>query len=241
MKFTRLKFTQLRYAIILLTYLSCAGFVQAGGHSAEQDVEPEGTKHSEESTTTLKGLLNGLNTLDTNFQQIVYSVEGDEIQQTSGQLQAMRPGKFRWSTLPPMEQLVVSDNQTLWIYDPDLEQVTIRSFDQDLSKTPAALFIGNLDALEQTYEIFQEEAVEEGTLTEQNTASQFILIPRNKENLYTKIALGFIENKPVSMSLWDTLEQKTHITFQDLVLNQSIAPEAFQFIPPEGTDIIHDQ
>lgn len=233
-----MKLRHLCYAIILFTSLVCVGFVQAGG----QSVEPEETKHSKESATTLKNLLNELNTLDTNFQQVVYSVEGDEIQQTSGQLQAMRPGKVRWSTLPPMEQLVVSDSETLWIYDPDLEQVTIRSFNQDLSKTPAALFIGNLDALEQTYKIYQEEITGESTSTEQSVIpSQFILIPRNKESLYTQIALGFAGKKPVSMSLWDTLEQKTHIAFEELQLNQPIAPEAFQFIPPEDTDIIRDE
>ena len=234
-----MKFTRLCYSIILFTSLVCVGLVQAGGRSTEQGLgieEPKGTRHSEESATTLKGLLSKLNALDTNFQQVVYSVDGEEIQQTSGQLQAMRPGKVRWSTLPPMEQLVVSDSETLWIYDPDLEQVTIRSFDQDLSKTPAALFIGNLDALEQTYEIFQEQ----NSSTEESPTTTFFLIPRNKESLYTKIALGFTGNKPVSMSLWDTLEQKTHIAFNELQLNRPIAPEAFQFTPPEGTDIIHD-
>lgn len=237
-----MKFLRLYYVIILFTSLVCVGFVQAGGQSSEQNIESEETKHSKESATTLKNLLNELNTLDTNFQQIVYSVEGDEIQQTSGKLQAMRPGKVRWSTLPPMEQLVVSDSQTLWIYDPDLEQVTIRSFDHDLSKTPAALFIGNLDTLEQTYQIYQEEITGESSPTEQSIASsQFILIPRDKESLYTKIALGFVGEKPLSMSLWDSLEQKTHIVFQALQLNQPITPEAFHFIPPEGTDIIRDE
>lgn len=237
-----MKFTRFCHSIILFTSVVCVSLVQAGGSSVEQNPEPKETKHIEESTSTLKSLLNKLNTLDTNFQQIVFSVEGEELQQASGQLQAMRPGKVRWSTLPPMEQLVVSDSETLWIYDPDLEQVTIRSFDQDLSKTPAALFIGNLDALEQTYKIYQEEIKGESTPTEQSvTLSQFILIPRNKENLYTKIVLGFTGNTPVSMSLWDTLEQKTHIVFVDLQLNQPIAPEAFYFTPPEGTDIICDE
>ena len=195
------------------------------------------SSHSSESANTLKSLLTKLNTLDTAFQQRVYSVEGDVIQQTAGQLHAARPGKVRWSTMPPMEQLVVSDSATLWIYDPDLEQVTVRSFDQDILKTPAALFIGDLETLEQIYDIHTED----GSIAKDSTSIQFILIPRDTKSLYTKVALGFSGETPSSMTLWDTLEQKTHITFQDIQVNQAIAPEAFQFVPPEGTDIIRDE
>lgn len=200
-------------------------------------VKPLSVKHSPESANTLKTLLTKLNRLGTAFQQTVYSAEGDVIQQTAGQLQAARPGKVRWSTMPPMEQLVVSDSSTLWIYDPDLEQVTIRSFDQDLLKTPAALFIGDLDTLEQSYDIQKKDSA----VTEGGTSTQFILTPKDAESLYTKIALGFFEETPSSMTMWDTLGQKTHITFQDIQVNQAIAPEAFQFSPPEGTDIIRDE
>jgi len=97
-------------------------------------VKPLPATHSPEPANTLKTLLTKLNRLGTDFQQTVYSAEGDVIQKTAGQLQAARPGKVRWSTMAPMEQLVVSDSSTLWIYDPDLEQVTVRSFDQDLLK-----------------------------------------------------------------------------------------------------------
>ena len=200
-------------------------------------VKPLPATHSPESANTLKTLLTKLNRLGTDFQQTVYSAEGDVIQQTAGQLQAARPGKVRWSTMAPMEQLVVSDNSTLWIYDPDLEQVTVRSFDQDLLKTPAALFIGDLDTLEQSYEVQKKDSA----ITEDGTSTQFILTPKDAESLYTKIALGFFGETPSSMTMWDTLGQKTHITFQGIQVNQDIAPEAFQFSPPEGTDIIRDE
>lgn len=189
-----------------------------------------------ESADALKKLLSTLNTLNTAFEQTVYSAEGDIIQQTSGYLQAARPGKVRWSTEPPMEQLVVSDGSTLWVYDPDLEQVVIRPFDQN-SKTPAALFIGNISSLEKSYNVVKEEPI----LTEGGSSLQFFLVPIDTASLYSKLALGFIDDKPSFMMMWDTLEQKTEIIFQRLQLNQSIAPGTFQFSPPEGTDIIRDE
>jgi len=183
------------------------------------------------STDALRTLLSNVNSLDTRFEQTVYSFEGDILQKTTGHLMAVRPGKVRWMTAPPIEQLVVSDSETLWIYDPDLEQVSIQSFDQDLSKTPAALFIGNLDNLELSYDISQQQ----GEITE------FTLVPTAADSLYEKVALGFANKAPVSMTLWDSLGQKTKITFQGLQLNQPIDPALFHFDPPDGVDILRDE
>ncbi|MEH6528474.1 MAG: outer membrane lipoprotein chaperone LolA [Porticoccus sp.] len=179
----------------------------------------------------LRQLLTNLNTLNTSFQQTVYSSDATVIQQTSGQLHAARPGKVRWQTEPPMEQLLVSDGETLWIYDPDLEQVTIKPFNQDLSKTPAILFIGNLDTLEQSYKIY----------IEQGEVINFSLIPIADDSLYEKVALSFSGKTPTTMTLWDSLGQKTEIKFSSTTLNESIDPALFSFEPPEGVDILRDE
>jgi outer membrane lipoprotein carrier protein len=179
----------------------------------------------------LRLLLTNLNTLSTSFQQTVYSSDGTALQQTSGQLQAARPGKVRWQAEPPMEQLLVSNGETLWIYDPDLEQVTIKPFDQDLSKTPAILFIGNLDTLEQSYKIY----------IEQGEVVNFSLIPIAVDSLYEKVALSFSGETPTTMTLWDSLGQKTEINFSNTALNKPIDPALFSFEPPEGVDILRDE
>lgn len=178
----------------------------------------------------LRAQLIDLNTLDTAFIQTVYATEGDLLQQISGQLQAARPGQVRWETAPPMEQLIVSDGTTLWLFDPDLEQVTVRSFSNDLSRTPAVLFIGDLAALEQTYQV----SVEHGQL------SVFTLIPLTDDNLYEKLTLSFAGKKPTGMKLWDGLGQRTEIEFSNTELNCPLSPELFTFIPPEGVDILRD-
>lgn len=183
------------------------------------------------STDALRTLLSSVNSLDARFEQTVYSIEGDILQKTTGHLMAVRPGKVRWMTAPPIEQLVVSDSETLWIYDPDLEQVSIRDFDQDISKTPAVLFIGDLDNLELSYNISRQ----------QDEITEFTLVPTATDSLYEKVALGFDNKTPVFMTLWDSLGQKTKITFQDLQLNESIDPALFHFDPPEGVDIIRNE
>jgi outer membrane lipoprotein carrier protein len=179
----------------------------------------------------LRQLLTNLNALNTSFHQTVYSSDGVAMQQTSGQLLAARPGKVRWQAEPPMEQLVVSDGDTLWIYDPDLEQVTIKPFNQDLSKTPAILFIGDLDTLEQSYEIYIEKG---------DTVA-FTLIPLTTDSLYEKVALSFKGETPIAMVLWDSLGQKTAINFSKTQLNEPIDPVLFSFEPPKGVDILRDE
>jgi len=187
-------------------------------------------------SSELRLLLTNLNTLNTSFQQTVYSSDGTVLQQTSGQLQASRPGKVRWQTEPPMEQLLVSDGETLWIYDPDLEQVTIKAFNHDLSKTPAILFIGNLDTLEQSYKIYIEKVY-----IEQDEVVNFSLIPIANDSLYEKVALSFSREIPTVMALWDSLGQKTEINFSNTTLNEPIDPALFSFEPPEGVDILRDE
>lgn len=179
----------------------------------------------------LRAILTDMSTLDAEFIQIVYSPEGDRLHETSGQLHASRPGQVRWETAPPMEQLLVSDGTTLWLFDPDLEQVTIRSFSDDLAKTPAVLFVGDLAALEQTYRV--------SVTSDQLTV--FTLIPLTDDNLYEKLTLSFDRKKPTGMKLWDGLGQRTEIEFSSTEINRPISPALFTFIPPEGVDILRDE
>ncbi|MEZ5529121.1 MAG: outer membrane lipoprotein chaperone LolA [Porticoccaceae bacterium] len=175
--------------------------------------------------------LEDMTSLAADFQQTLYAAEGDVLQQASGHMLAARPNQVRWETEAPLEQLIVSDGKTLWLYDPDLEQVTIKPFEEDLSKTPAVLFIGDLADLEDSYAVTMEEG--ETTL--------FTLLPNYAGNLYEKVTLEFRDKTPLGMALWDSLGQKTDIRFDHMQRNPDWKAGQFQFIPPEGVDIIGTQ
>lgn len=179
----------------------------------------------------LRQRLEGLDSLSATFVQTVYAPEGDVLQEARGTMLAARPGRVRWQTDAPLEQLIVSDGHTLWLYDPDLEQVTIKPFEEDLSKTPAVLFIGDLAALEESYSVSLEEGEE----------TLFTLVPIATDTLYEKVSLTFAGTTPLGMALWDSLGQKTDIHFQDTVRNPAWKVEQFRFVPPEGVDIIGEQ
>lgn len=211
------KLNNVSRSFLLLLLLSISSLLYAGGQT--------------DAAQKLRTKLVGMNTLSAAFTQIVYSPEGDRLQQTSGQLKAARPGQVRWETDPPMEQLIVSDGTTLWLFDPDLEQVTVRPFSDDLGKTPAVLFIGDLATLEQTYRVFFEH----------DQLIVFTLIPRTDDNLYEKLTLSFNGKKPAGMMLWDGLGQRTEIKFSHTEVNQPLSSELFVFKPPEGVDILRNE
>jgi outer membrane lipoprotein carrier protein len=125
----------------------------------------------------------------------------------------------------------VSDATTLWLYDPDLEQVTVRPFQRDISKTPAILFIGEVSGLDDSYQV---------TAHDDNGTVSYTLIPQDQQSLYREINLTFSGDKPVAMSLLDTLGQQTRIDLSDVQSNQAIDPLLFDFVVPDGADVLYD-
>ena len=78
-----------------------------------------------------------------NFTQVVQDKKGKKIQSASGTMQFVRPGKFRWVYQKPYEQIIVGDGAKFWLYDVDLNQVTVKKLDAALGSSPAALLSGN--------------------------------------------------------------------------------------------------
>src|SRR3954469_13955020 len=95
------------------------------------------------SVDALKSLLNQTTTAKGRFSQTVLDRSQKTIQQSSGTMEFSRPGRFRWEYNKPYEQTIVGDGSRLWIYDKDLNQVTVRKLDRALGASPAALLAGS--------------------------------------------------------------------------------------------------
>jgi len=187
--------------------------------------------HDPAASNTLERLLAPLASLQADFHQTVADGEGYELQAVEGTMTVARPGKVRWQTEPPFEQLVVSDATTLWLYDKDLEQVTVRPFNEDVANTPAVLLIGKVENLDETYQV--SNVTEDGDTI-------FTLVPRDDGALYQKITLTFAGETPKGMSLWDTLGQRTTIDFHEVVINGKVNQRLFRFKIPRGVDVLYD-
>jgi len=220
--------------------LAWAGSVNAGG----TPVEPAYATPTAESpvseaaldsqaATALQNLLAELQSLSGNFSQSLRDEQGELLQESRGQFSLKRPGKFYWHTQAPYEQVLVSDQKTLWLYDPDLEQVTVRPNAQHYQQTPMLLLSGDSQALVEQYAVLQRGG---------NIAGEqvFELRPRGGDSLFSTLALTFVDRRLRAMQLRDNRGQETRFTFTELTFNQAIDDELFQFQAPPGTDVLLD-
>lgn len=177
----------------------------------------------------LQQFTNQTKTAQGHFQQRIYDNSGRVTQESSGKFAFSRPGKFRWTYEQPYAQLIVGDGTRVWIYDEDLQQVTVRKLDQALGTTPAALLAGSNEALK-AFEL-KDEGTREGL--------QWVLaVPREQESNFSRIRMGFSEAGLAAMELADSFGQTTVLSFDNLRRNPTLDSSMFQFTPPEGADVI---
>ena len=172
-------------------------------------------------------------TFNAFFEQTVFNHRGRAIQESHGRIWVERPGRFRWQATEPYPQTVVSDGKQLWFYDPDLEQVTIRPFDNNLSSTPGLLLSGEVAQLESSF------TVAVGDITpEIEGLARYVLTPKGTENLFSELELVFKDDLLVSMQIRDSLGQLTEFRFSDIAVNEPIDSGKFHLKIPEGVDVI---
>ncbi len=180
---------------------------------------------------SLKNFLNNSRTVKAQFTQTVLDRNGKQIQAASGAMQFSRPGKFRWEYAKPYPQLIVGDGIRVWMYDADLNQVTVRKLDQALGNTPAALLAGN-NAIEQNFTLADGG--------KKNGLDWVEASPKAREGSFEQIRLAFRASTLEVMELRDHFGQTTFIRFAGLELNPRLDPQLFSFTPPQGADVVGD-
>ena len=180
---------------------------------------------------TLKAFLQETTSGKARFAQIIVDKNMKQLQQASGTMQFMRPGKFRWEYDKPYEQVIVGDGTRLWIYDKDLNQVTVRKLDAALGSSPAALLSGS-NEIDKSYHLTN--------LGNQEGLDWLEAVPKSKENAFERVRLGFGRNGLEAMELRDQFGQMTVIKFASVERNPKLLPDAFKFTPPKGADVISE-
>lgn len=179
----------------------------------------------------LTELLNQAQTITARFSQLTLDGSGTQLQETAGQLVLKRPGLFRWHTDAPMEQLLVSNGEKVWLYDPDLLQVTIQALDQRLTHTPALLLSGDVSKIRENFDISHKEG---------GNVVDFILKPKSKDTLFDSLRLSFRNNVLNDMQLIDSIGQRTNILFLNVKMNEPQDDAQFTFDVPAGADVIQE-
>jgi outer membrane lipoprotein carrier protein len=187
----------------------------------------------------LKTFIATTRSAQADFTQEVLDQNGKRIQGASGIMQFQRPGKFRWTYQKPYEQLIVGDGSKFWLYDADLNQVTVRKLDAALGSSPAALLSGN-NEIERDF-VLAEDGNRDGLEWLQATPKG--KGPGNKEqdSSFNSILMAFNAQAELAvMELNDMFGHKTVLRFSAMQRNPKLAGKLFQFTPPKGADVLSD-
>ena len=196
------------------------GFSLASAQAADDD-----------GVQRVERLLGNLQSLQADFKQTLTDGKGEVTEQSSGTIAIQRPNRFRWEYRQPHEQLMVADGTRIWLFDPDLEQVTVRRMGDSLSATPAMLLSGD-GKLSDNFNV---------TKTTQDATAQWVMLePKRNDTDFKWVRLGFGGDVLKYMQLADKLGQITTLEFTNVQKNPQLDPSSFVFEVPEGADVIGD-
>lgn len=177
----------------------------------------------------LKDFTRGGQAFFATFVQSVYGAEGELMRESTGEVSLSPPVKFRWDYATPFKQELVSNGETLWLYDEDLQQVTVRSAAQALANSPILLLTGEVS--------FEDEfAIRE--LGERDGLDWVELKPLDEEADFEAIYAALDSAGLRVLDMRDKLGQSTQIQFENLQLSERLNPALFEFVVPAGVDVV---
>ena len=176
----------------------------------------------------LNDALGSLDNLTADFKQTVLDDDKRIVQQSSGKVAIQRPGKFSWIYTTPYEQQIIADGKELWVYDVDLDQVTVKPMSTGLASAPIMILMR------------KEKLGAEFNISEVGQRKFLYWVelePRSQDMEYTNVYIGLEDGVVKAMELRDKFGQSTQIVFENLRLNVVHNPKTFKFVPPEGVDV----
>lgn len=200
-------------------FLFCVAFISVLAHA--------------DPLADLNTQLKAFSSLSAQFSQTVTNAKGKQLYKVTGNMQVQKPNQLYWEARAPMPQIIVADGKKLWIYDQDLNQVTVKPITKELEATPALLLSGKLEQIAQRYQV--------SALPAKTGFSAFELIPLgSKKGTFQKLDLIFNQGNLAVMDLWDNLGQATHIEFSQVKMNANVDSKKFHFVPPKDADVVKD-
>lgn len=173
----------------------------------------------------------GIRTISAHFEQSITGAKGQRGETSSGTLALKAPRQFRWHVTAPYEQLIVADGNRVWIYDPDLEQVSVRGQGAEEAHSPLAV-LTDLSQLDTEF-----TASEAG---QRDGLRWLKLVSKAREPEFAFAELGFEDKGLARMRFEDSLGNTTEIRFSDWQRDPKLGADTFAFTPPDGVDVVGD-
>lgn len=191
-----------------------------------------GTLHAEgQARAMIEDWFGRLDTLAGDFSQVVTDQNGEVVEEASGRVYLELPDKFRWDYTNPYEQIIVADGESVWLYDVELEQVTVRDQSKAARDSPMLVLADTelMDEYFETEELGREDGYQWLRLT-----------PKAEESQFETVDVAVAEAGLRCMIFRDRFGQVTELTFSNLEKNVALEEGHFSFTPPEGVDVVGD-
>jgi len=177
----------------------------------------------------LRAFTMDLKSFTADFEQSLYSADSELLTNNIGKLLLKRPGKFIWRYEGDDGQEFISDGNSLWMFDKELEQVTVNALDDRLGGTPLVLLMGGVP-LEDQFKVTP--------LGDSDGIDWVELVPKDNSTDFESLFIGLNGNGLAAMELRDNLGQATQIQFKNFKPGAALDDKQFNFVAPEGVDVI---
>jgi len=201
--------------VLAVVLAACASLASASGDVFEADRQ------------ALAERLQEVRSYAATFTQTVFGVRGEILEESEGYVRLDRP-RFKWVVNEPYPQVLVTEGDQLKLYDPDLEQLTVRPLEEALEDTPVSLLTRDAVALTESVRIMQIGDAE---------GASFVIEPTAEDTLYREIVLHFGESTLSGLDILDHLGQRTEIRFEPEP-GVTMDDATFTLEVPPGTDVI---
>ena len=179
---------------------------------------------------TLKAFFKSTTSMRARFHQVVNDAQGNKVQEVNGDMQLSRPGKFRWDYEKPYVQQIVGDVEKVWLFDPELNQVTVRALGKAIGSSPAALLAGAQE-VERNFTL-------SNAMVRQDGLEWAEAVPKAEDSGFDRVLLGFKGDVLQKMELHDSFGHTTSIEFSKLERNPVLPAGNFRFKVPVGADVV---
>jgi len=185
---------------------------------------------AESEENELRSFFSQMQSLKADFSQQVFGPRQELLQDSSGQVIVQRPGKFRWDYNKPFMQHIVADGEKLWLFDVDLEQISIKHQDATMANSPASL-LSDASQLDKQFDVLK--VLRQGR-------DWFELIPKQSDSGFEALFILLEEGVISQMELKDSFGQFTRLRFENVRLNKRFGADTFRLTIPEGVDVIDE-
>ncbi len=186
------------------------------------------TATADEVVERLNRALNSLDNLQAAFKQTVLDDAKQVVQQSMGEVSIQRPGKFAWIYQQPYEQQIIADGDEIWVFDVDLDQVTVKPMASGLSTAPIMLLMQK-QSVEHEFEV--------NAVGQRKYLYWIELLPKQEDMEFSRVYIGLEDETIKAMELRDNFGQSTQIVFENLRTGVVFDPKTFEFEPPPGVDV----